>query len=382
MFKIDLSANRLCRLEQRSFGDLGFGERAHLQEWLVSSPDAFGEDLLIVQKEFDGFDETRERLDLLALDKAGHLVIIENKLDDSGRDVVWQAQKYAAYCSSLSTPQIVDLYRAYLDRYHGGTGAEAASRISEFLDVAELEEVVLNPGNSQRIMLVAAHFRKEVTATVMWLLGHEIPVQCFRVTPYSLGEELILDINQIIPTPEAEEFMIGISSKEKSEAQTAGVSRKSHRLRLEFWTQALDAMRRAGLTRYANISPSKDNWITSGTGVAGCHFTLVLTSRDARVQLNLESADAAQNKAMFDLLMTDRPAIEGALGEPLDWLRLEDNKVSRIVFSKEFDGFNRDNWPEMIAWMVERRKRMERVMGPKLKEAAKSLKTVEIEDGE
>ncbi len=64
-------------------------------------PESLGEELLIIQKEFDGFDETRERLDLLALDKQGSLVVIENKLDDSGRDVVWQALKYASYCSSL-----------------------------------------------------------------------------------------------------------------------------------------------------------------------------------------------------------------------------------------------------------------------------------------
>ena len=65
---------------------------------LANQPDALGEELLIIQKEFDGFElffsalnAGRERLDLLALDKAGNLVIIENKLDDSGRDVVWQA---------------------------------------------------------------------------------------------------------------------------------------------------------------------------------------------------------------------------------------------------------------------------------------------------
>ena len=81
MFKIDAATNSLSRLKQRSFSELGFRERDNLQEWLISSPDAFGEDLLIIQKEFDGFDETRERLDLLALDKNGQLVLIENKLD-------------------------------------------------------------------------------------------------------------------------------------------------------------------------------------------------------------------------------------------------------------------------------------------------------------
>ncbi|MCV5555259.1 hypothetical protein OFN13_29650, partial [Escherichia coli] len=84
----------------KKFSELGFTERKHLQEWLAHEPSALGEELLIIQKEFDGFDDTRERLDLLALDKDGNLVIIENKLDDSGRDVVWQALKYASYCAS------------------------------------------------------------------------------------------------------------------------------------------------------------------------------------------------------------------------------------------------------------------------------------------
>ena len=88
-----------------------------------NQPDALGEELLIIQKEFDGFADTRERLDLLALDKDGQLVVIENKLDDSGRDVAWQALKYAAYVSSLTTSQIVDIYQQYLDRHAGGENA-------------------------------------------------------------------------------------------------------------------------------------------------------------------------------------------------------------------------------------------------------------------
>lgn len=55
--------------------------------------------------------DTRECLDLLALDKDGNLVIIENKLDDSGRDVVKQVIKYASYCTSLTKRKIVDIYQ-------------------------------------------------------------------------------------------------------------------------------------------------------------------------------------------------------------------------------------------------------------------------------
>ena len=93
MFKVNLSENRLVRLVKRRFSELDLQERPHLQEWLAQTPEALGEELLVIQKEFDGFANTRERLDLLALDKEGRLVVIENKLDDSGRDVVWHALK-------------------------------------------------------------------------------------------------------------------------------------------------------------------------------------------------------------------------------------------------------------------------------------------------
>ena len=83
MFRVDKSTNRIIKLDARRFSDLGLGERGDLQEWLAGTPEALGEELLIIQKEFDGFADTRERLDLLALDKDGKLVIIENKLDDS-----------------------------------------------------------------------------------------------------------------------------------------------------------------------------------------------------------------------------------------------------------------------------------------------------------
>ena len=104
MFTIDKSTNRIEKITEKTFSELGFKEREHLQEWIANNPSSLGdkeEQLLIIQKEFDGFDDTRERLDLLAIDRQGNLVIIENKLDDSGRDVTWQALKYASYCSSL-----------------------------------------------------------------------------------------------------------------------------------------------------------------------------------------------------------------------------------------------------------------------------------------
>lgn len=73
MYKVDTSTNCLCSLQEVSFSSLGFTERGNLQEWLAHNPQALTRDnddeLLIIQKEFAGFDDTKERLDLLAIDK-------------------------------------------------------------------------------------------------------------------------------------------------------------------------------------------------------------------------------------------------------------------------------------------------------------------------
>lgn len=357
MFQVNLSENRLHKLDEKRFTDLNLREREHLQEWLANQPDALGEELLIIQKEFDGFADTRERLDLLALDKDGYLAVIENKLDDSGRDVTWQALKYTAYVSSLTKAQIIDIYQNYLDRYCGG--GNAVQKICEFIEVEELDEVVLNPGNDQRLIFIAANFRKEVTSTVLWLREHRIDARCFKVIPYGFGDDLFVDIQQIIPTPEAADFMIGMAEKETEAKAAQGTQRRSHRLRLDFWVEALEALRASGQHRYNNISPSKDHWLSSGTGVSGCVYNLIFSRDGVRVELSLQRADPNENKWMFDELFTQKEAIEKSFEAKLNWKRMDDRKSSRVEFLKPFDGYNRDNWPEMIQWLGDHIARLE-----------------------
>ncbi len=357
MFQVNRSQNRLKKLEAKRFGDLALREREHLQEWLANQPDALGEDLLIIQKEFDGFADTRERLDLLALDAERRLVVIENKLDDSGRDVAWQALKYAAYVSSLTKAQILDIYQQYLDRREGG--GNAAQRICDFLEVDGLDEVVLNPGHEQRLMFIAANFRKEVTSTVLWLREHQIDARCFKVIPYVFGDELFVDIQAVIPTPEAADFMISMAEKETEARSAQGAQRRSHTLRLEFWAMALDALRDAGLLRYETVSPSRGNWIPCGTGVSGVIYTVAFSQTAARVEVAFVTSDQDKNKRMFDELFTRREELEAKFGDPLDWQRMDTKKMSRICFERSFDGFDRKVWPEMAKWMATHMSRLQ-----------------------
>lgn len=364
MYQIDKDANRISPLQQKRFSELGLREREHLQEWLAVNPEVLSEDLLIIQKEFDGFDETRERLDLLALDKQGHLVIIENKLDDSGRDVVWQALKYASYCAGLTKSQIVAIYQQYLDKYESGQGAQ--QRLSEFFDDAEFDELTLNPGSDQRIIFVAANFRREVTSTALWLMEHRIRIQCIKAAPYALGEQLFLSLDQIIPVKEAEEYMVGINDK-REEQQTAQRSQAgAKKYRKEFWQLYLEAMQASSCNLYDRVSATTDHWLNAATGLSGVRYAVLFCKDFMRVEFAISRGEREENKAIFDALMRKQGVVEQRFGEPLEWERLEDRKSSRVKIESPVDGYNPDNWPLIAEWLCEMVARMEKAFSPEV----------------
>jgi len=289
----------------------------------------------------------------------------------TSRDVVWQALKYASYCSTLKKAKVAEIYRKYLTDC--GEEANAEERLTEFLEAEDFESLKLNPGNEQRIILVAAKFRREVTATVLWLLSHSLDLRCLRVTPFAMGEEILLNFEQIIPTPEAADYMIGISEKEAETKQAEGAELRRYRLRREFWELCLDQIHKSNVDLFDNINPSRDHWSSAGSGVRSCPYELIFGKKEARVQLAFTRTDKHENKKIYDLLSDQRDQIEDDFGATLIWKRLDDKKSSRIEFQKDFDGHNKDNWAEMIEWMILHMGKLESALNAKLHEAAKQL---------
>jgi uncharacterized protein DUF4268 len=363
MYRINRSSNAIEPLKKCSFAELGFRERSHLQEWIGKDPTILGEELLIIQKEFAGFSDTLERLDLLALDKEGSLVIIENKLDDTGRDTAWQALKYASYCAGLSRGDIRRIFQEYLDKSEAGASAE--EQLCSFLEIDELQELVLNKSVTQRIILVAANFRKEVTSTVLWLANFKIRVQCFRVTPFSRGDELFLNVEQIIPTRDTEEFMIGLAEKARDEIENAEAEQRRHTIRRQFWQQAIQAL--SDKTElYHNVSPGTQSWISGGSGVGGLHLNLVATKDYARAELYIDRGEKEENERIFDSLLAQREAIHSDFGGELIWDRLEGRRACRIKAESDGCIYDPDSWEGMIRFLADSMPRLEKAVKSRL----------------
>lgn len=357
MYLINRDKNNLEPVEKITFKSAGLTERKHLQEWIDKNPESLGEELLIIQKEFAGFDETSERLDLLALDKKGNLVVIENKLDDSGRDVVWQSLKYASYCSGLNSQGIKEIFEEYLAKQ--GIKDEAQKRLEDFFDDEDYEKK-LNTGSAQRIILVAAEFRREVTSTVLWLLNYGLKIQCYKVTPYKLGENLLLDFDQIIPIKEAEDYIIKVALKNREELGNQEELENRYGVRLEFWSQFLKEINKRN-NLCTNLSPSKDAWIGIGIGMSGVGMNLVVTRSYARVEIYINRGSQAENKKIFDALEKNKEAIEKDFGAQLIWARMDDKVTCRIKWQlDDVSVFNPQDYPKINEFLINGSERMKR----------------------
>lgn len=373
MYKIDRPTNSIKPLKKVQFKDLGFKERAHLQEWIAKEPSALGEELLIIQKEFAGFSDTNERLDLLALDKQGCLVVIENKLDDTGRDVTWQALKYASYCSALSKDEIRAVFQQYLDKIGGGQSAE--KELSSFYEDVDYPDLSLNIGVRQRIILVAANFRKEVTSTVLWLSNFQVRIKCFSATPYAMGDDLFLNVEQIIPTRDVESYTIRLAAKVKDEITGLETEVRRHTIRRAFWAEVIKSMNSSTSNLYQNISAGKTSWISASSGVRGLQFNFVSTKDFTRVELYIDRGEPDENKAIFDALLQDRHDIEEAFGDVLIWEPLDARRACRIKFERVANIYDQQQWPSMVDFLVEAMVRLEPVLRPRLAKLVANLST-------
>src|SRR2546428_9267105 len=102
------------------FAELGLYERGDLQRLLRQDISALGDDLLVIAEEFGEWEDARRRIDLLAIDTAGHLTVIELKRTEDGGHMELQALRYAAMVSSMAFEDVVTAFEVHASRNRAG----------------------------------------------------------------------------------------------------------------------------------------------------------------------------------------------------------------------------------------------------------------------
>ncbi len=210
----ELTPDGIEQLPERSFAEAGVQERADLQRVLQSNIEAVSPDTLVIAEEYGKWDESRRRIDLLGVDRDGNLVVIELKRTEDGGHMELQALRYSAMVSTMTFDQAVAAFERYL-KQRGRGQEDARSALLDFLEWEEVDEEAF--AQDVRIVLVSAEFSKELTTTVLWLCERELDIRCVRLRPYQDGDRLLLDVQRIIPLPEADDYAVRIKEKKQKE---------------------------------------------------------------------------------------------------------------------------------------------------------------------
>jgi hypothetical protein len=216
-----MTQNAIQPISETTFSEVGIKERGDLQRLLRERIEIISPNTMVIAEEFGQWEDSRRRIDLLGLDKDANLVVIELKRTEDGGHMELQAIRYAAMVSAMTFDNVAQIFGRHLQKH--GRDEDAQAEILEFLEWEEPDEDQF--AQDVHIVLAAAEFSKELTTAVMWLNERDIDICCIRLKPYRDGERLLLDVQQIIPLPEAEEYRVQIKEKQKLER----TARKSDR---------------------------------------------------------------------------------------------------------------------------------------------------------
>lgn len=210
-----ISEKELESLQETSFEDEHLFEREDLQRMLRDQPDVFEKGLFIVAEEYGNWEESYRRIDLLALDSKGRLVVIELKRSDQDSRMDLQAIRYAAMVANMTLEQTIDAHGAYLRRRDRDEDAEQLILAHLSSDDAETRIDTSSP----RIILVSADFSKELTTSVLWLNQVGLDITCINLQPCKSGGDLFLERSQVIPIPQATDYMVRLRDREMETKQ-------------------------------------------------------------------------------------------------------------------------------------------------------------------
>lgn len=356
-----LTKDALIELPETNFAGNGILERSHLQRLLRENIGAIAGDLMVIAEEFGKWVDSSRRIDLLCIDRDANLVVVELKRTEDGGYMDLQAIRYAAMISTLTFEQLVEAHREFLS-LTGKAPEQAQDNILAFLGWDTTQEDRF--ANEVRIVLASADFSRELTTSVLWLNEAGLDIRCVRLKPYKDKDDFVLlDVQQLIPLPEAAEYQTKIKAKEQ--AGKVHFSER-HDLRYKFWSQLLP-IAKTKTELHANRSGGHYGALGVSYGRAGLQLNYVIGESTSRVELyiDLGTGSDERNLKIFNALELHKDEIEKAFGDQLEWQSLPGTRACRIRYDIE-GGYRtpESDWPALQAEMVDRMIKFEQAIRP------------------
>jgi hypothetical protein len=370
----ELTKTSFTAIKRVSFAEQSIQERSDLQRILRTHINVIGDDLYVLAEEFGDWDDSKRRIDLLAIDREANLVVIELKRTNDGGHMELQAIRYASMISTMTFERAVEVHARYqtklqpLNESSDTTLTRAREQLLTFLNWEDPDSGTF--GSDVRIVLVSEDFGKELTSAVLWLRDHNIDIRCIRLRPYEHNGSTFIDVQPLIPLPEVQEYQIKLRQKELKQTEQRNV--RSEEL-LHFWSGLL-SVAKATKTRHAEIKPGAYNWIGASSGQRGLYYNFSTTQEYDVVELYIDRGDQALNKRIFEALWHHKVTIESNYDQSIgviEWQRLDNRRGSRIRVVIPDGGYltTPEQRPTQFQRLIKAMQALERAVGPFLADA-------------
>jgi hypothetical protein len=199
---------------------------------------------------------------------------------------------------------------------------------------------------------ITADPRPEHQKVIDWLnesTPSDMSFYLLKVEAVRIGKSPFAPLFTVMAGPDRQSKEIGKKKKEWADRQLEYV---------DFWKTLLERSK-SKTKLFANISPGKNHWITTGAGKSGVGFNYIVLMNGTAVELYIDydQDTGEKNKKILKALEAQKTEIEKEFGGPLEWELLIDKRASRIIKRFKNTGLtHHENWPviqdEMISAMI------------------------------
>jgi Domain of unknown function (DUF4268) len=284
-----MTIGRLTRLPLR---DVWAHEAHDFTTWLQSNIEvldaAIGIELTNVEREQAAGSFS---VDLVAEDRFGAKIIIENQLGKSDHDHLGKVLTYLAAMSARAAIWIV------------------------------------------------ADPRPEHVAAISWLNdSSSADFYLLKIEAVKIGDSPPALLLTRIVAPSIETKAVSATNREFSQR---------YDLREQWWVNLL---RRPGATAHKHLTPGRYSWIGLSSGVRGLNLNYAVRQHDSQAELYIDRGNGCddENRRIFDELHSHKDEIEQKFGGPLKWEALEGKRACRVSVTVE-GGYKSDpeEWDEI-----------------------------------
>ena len=317
---------KISRLDYVNIREIWQQEAADFTTWLADNIDylndklGFNLNVLETEKKVGSFN-----VDIFCEDEHGNSVIIENQLERTDHSHLGQILTYAV-------------------------GVDAKT-----------------------VIWISPEPRREHVEVIEWL-NEVTPVDMswyiLKIEAVRIGDFPVAPLFSLIAWPSQEGKETGMVKKDMAER---------HLKRIQFWEGLLPVLNEK-TSLYRNISPSRDNWLAAGSGVSGVNYSIVIRMNSAAIRLAIAKDKSRElNKRIFDYLYDKKDEIEQAIGDEINWRRMDNQISSTIEFDIDCCGLNDEStWEKGYEVIADTLVKWEDTFRPYLNEIRKNYRTFEI----